>query len=354
VHGVTISTSLVLANRRLRERFDVRHLDTSDHRSSTNIDRWDVMNVVHALRAVVVLATMLRARRGLVYLPLSQGVSGLLRDSLLVWVASLRGWTVAGHLRGGEFHTFFATLPRPLALFFRASLRRLASIGVMGASLRHMFEGLVPVERLAVVPNGTQDPGYEARERDPATVLFLSGLRERKGAVAAMEAARIVTAERPDARFVFAGWFHDAQIEERLRTLSSGIDGTIEFPGEVDGPAKRELMQRSTLLLFPPVEPEGHPRVLLEGIAAGIPIVTTDQGAIKETVIDGDSAFVLDEADPGELARRILQLLGDPDLRERMGAAARARFEAEFTQERADEKLTDWLTRVGRERGLHV
>lgn len=352
LHGVTVSTTLVLGNRRLRERFDVRHLDTSDHRSGGNIARWDVMNVVLALRAAARLALMVRGRRGLLYLPLSQGTAGLLRDSLLVWVASLRGWTVAGHLRGGEFHLYFASLPRPLANFFRVTLRRVASIGAMGSSLREIFDGLVDPRRVAVVPNGTPDPGVPAADRDGECVLYLSNLRRRKGVVEAMEAARLVLQARPTARFEFAGPFEDDELRASLEAMAEPFGDRVRFLGKVDAERKTELLATCGVLLFPPVEPEGHPRVVLEGIAAGVPVVATDRGAIAETVVDGESGFVIDQPDPRRLADRVLALLDDPALRERMGAAARDRFEREFSQDRADEKLADWLTSVAREHGL--
>ena len=67
--------------------------------------------------------------------------------------------------------------------------------------------------------------------------------------------------------------------------------------------------------------------MVLEAICRGIPVVTTDRGAIRETVTDGESAFVLTGPDPTELADRVQQLLTDDDLRERMGRAARERYE---------------------------
>ena len=352
LHGVTVSTTLVLANARLRERFDVRHLDTSDHRSGGNIARWDVMNVVLALSAVLRLTGMLRGRPGVLYLPLSQGTAGLLRDSLLIWAASLRGWTVAGHLRGGEFHLFFAALPRPLAAFFRATLQRVDSIGAMGDSLRAMFDGLVDPARVAVVSNGTPDPGPPDEAREPGTILYLSNLRRRKGVVEAMQAARIVLEARPSARFVLAGPSEDDALQAQLEALAAPVADRVEFLGKVDLERKTRLLAQAGVLLFPPVEPEGHPRVVLEAVAAGLPVVATDRGAIAETVVDGVTGFVLDQPDPQGLARRLLELHDDPALRKRMGEAARERFVAEFSQDRADEKLTGWLAGLARERGL--
>src|SRR5947209_17573041 len=97
-HGVTVSTSLVLANKTLGKRFVVEHLDTSDHRSGGNIGRWDLANIVLGLRAVRALRRRLVGRPGVVYLPLSQNVGGFLRDSLFIQAAARRGWKVAAHL----------------------------------------------------------------------------------------------------------------------------------------------------------------------------------------------------------------------------------------------------------------
>jgi glycosyltransferase involved in cell wall biosynthesis len=102
----------------------------------------------------------------------------------------------------------------------------------------------------------------------------------------------------------------------------------------------------SSLFLFPPVEPEGHPRVVVEAISAGLPVVTTNRGAIAETVVDGVSGFVLDDPVPEQLAERLILLLEDEELRRRMSAAARARYLEHFTQERADHRLAEWLGKV--------
>jgi glycosyltransferase involved in cell wall biosynthesis len=354
VHGVTVSTTLVLGNPLLQERFALRHVDTSDHRDAENIDRWDFENVRSGIAATLRMLRHTRGRKGIVYLPLSGGTPGLMRDSLLIFAARLRRWPVTGHLRGGEFHHYFWALPKPIAWYVRLVLMRLTSIAAMGESLTHMFDGIVPANRIAVITNGTPDAGPPSTDRDLETVLFLSGLRRRKGVYEALEAARIVLEQRPTARFLFAGWFQDEQVEKELRAIAAPLGDAVEFTGEADPEQKDALMRRASVLLFPPVETEGHPRVVLEGIAAGLPIVTTDQGAIKETVVDGESAFVLDTADPHQIADRILLLLGDPALRERMGAAARARFESEFTQARADEKIADWLTAVATARGLKM
>jgi glycosyltransferase involved in cell wall biosynthesis len=341
-HGVTISTSLVLANASLREVFDLRHVDTSDKRSGANVGKWEARNMLLAGRALARLRKELRPPRGIVYLPLSQGAAGFMRDSLLIHLAALHGWKVAAHLRGSEFRSLYEKSPVPMRKWIQTTLDRTTSVAVMGESLRWIFEGLVPPERIAVVPNGTPKPSVCAR-RDDSTVVFLSNLRRRKGVIEAVEAARVVAAEHDDARFVFVGEWEDENLADDLRERVASLDGRIEFKGPLVGARKEALLASAAVLLFPPVEPEGHPRVVIEALAAGVPVVATNRGAIAETIIDGQSGFVLPTADPHLLAAKILLLLRDRDLRVRMSQAATTRYLEAFTQERADQALTSWL-----------
>jgi glycosyltransferase involved in cell wall biosynthesis len=342
-HGVAISTTLVLANPELGRDFVVQHIDTSDGRGAENIGRLDLQNAWIATRGLFALARRLRGQRGVVYLPLSQGLLAVLRDSLYIRLAAARGWKVAVHLRGGEFREFYEGQTRLARWWILGSLRRINSMAVMGLNLRWIFEGLMPDERIAVVANGTPDLDLDTSKRDAETGLYLSHLRRRKGVVEAIEAALIVLRARPTARFIFAGKSESPEVEQELRSRAREFGDRIEFRGMVAGDSKRDVLARAGYLLFPPVEPEGHPRVVLEAQAAGLPVITTDRGAIAEMVVDGETGFVLDQPVPEELADRILTLLGEPGLRERMGRAARDRHLTHFKQEIADRQLTEWL-----------
>ena len=345
-HGVTISTSLVLGNETLRERFQVMHLDTSDHRSGRNVGRWDITNVVLGVRDLVRLTHLVRGRPGVVYLPISQSSGAFLRDSLFMHLARLRGWRIAIHLRGSEILRFYRLQPRLYRWWIRQTLGRVSSAAVVGESLRGVFGELVPAERIAVVANGTPRIDLRNVERRERQVLFLSNLRRRKGVVEAVSAALAVSRSVPEARFVFAGAWEDDELERTVREMAAPLDGRIEFRQAVYGREKDELVAASGVLLFPPREPEGHPRVVLEAISAGLPVVATDRGAIAETIEDGVSGFVLPEPDPSALAERLTRLLQDGDLYRSMSRAAFARYEERFTQAEADHSLATWLLDV--------
>lgn len=69
----------------------------------------------------------------------------------------------------------------------------------------------------------------------------------------------------------------------------------------------------------------------LEAMACGRPVIGSSVGGITYTVVDGETGFLVPARDPEKLAKRLYQLLMEPELRERMGQAARMRVEQEFT-----------------------
>jgi glycosyltransferase involved in cell wall biosynthesis len=347
-HGVAVSTLLTLANPLLNERFRVEHIDTTDPRSLSNIGAWDFTNISLGLRHLAALAGRLRGGKGVVYLPISQNLGGFLRDSLFIHLAGLRGWKVALHLRGSVFRDFYERSNPLMRWWIRVTLRRVSSVAVVGTRLKAIFDDLLPTERVAVVPNGTPDVSLSNGSRDPNRILYLSNLVEDKGIFEAVEAARIVIGRNPSAEVVFAGGWDDDAVERKVRARAEPMGDRIKFLPPVTGDEKERLLQSCSVLLFPPSAPEGHPRVVLEAICRGIPLVTTDRGAIPEIVTDGESAFVLADPDPRQLADAILRLLEDSDLREQMGTAARARYDRYYTQEMADKRLADWLSSISR------
>jgi glycosyltransferase involved in cell wall biosynthesis len=348
VHGVAVSTSLVLANPLLPERFDVVHIDTTDPEGISNMGKWNPTNLFLGLRSLFRLAWLLRGRPGIVYLPMSENMGGFTRDSLFICLSAARGWKTTVHNRNSLFRNFYDAQGLLFRAWIRFTLRRITALAVLGESIRHLFSGLVPEERIAVVQNGTPSFDRGNLEPDPHRVLYLSNLVRKKGADFAVKSALLVLERDPHAEFVFAGAWEDEGFEHQLRSLAASANGRITFLPPCSGIAKRDLMASAWVLLFPVAWGEGHPRIILEALAAGLPVVTTDRATIAETVGDGVCGFVLEDPVPEELAERLLLILRDEELRNRMSAAARARHHDRFTQEQADRSIADWLSRVAK------
>ncbi len=106
------------------------------------------------------------------------------------------------------------------------------------------------------------------------------------------------------------------------------------------------ILQATDLFVLPS-HSEGFPVSIVEAMGAGLPVVATRVGGVEEAVIDDITGRLVPPGDPVALARALSELLGDPALRTRWGAAARERFRTEFTAEREVDKLEAIYARHG-------
>jgi len=135
-----------------------------------------------------------------------------------------------------------------------------------------------------------------------------------------LDAMRLVHEAVPSVAAVVIGTGHE---QSRLKKESErlGLARVVTFLG---ARADVGALMASLDVLVLSSRSEGLPIVLLEGQALGVPVVTTDAGGARETVRDGETGFVVPCGDSGQLASRIVQLLGDERLRRSLGEKARA------------------------------
>ena len=167
---------------------------------------------------------------------------------------------------------------------------------------------------------------------DPPSVVVVANLHAAKRLDVFLRAFERLRAELPEARATIAG---DGPERGRLEALTSrlGLSGAVTFAGRVADPQPLLAAAHVTALTS---EHEGFPNALLEAMATGRPVVATGVGGVPELVRDRVDGF-LTSRDPDEVARRLLDLLADADLRGTMGRAARERA-GEFGWERLVEE----------------
>lgn len=152
----------------------------------------------------------------------------------------------------------------------------------------------------------------------PRRVLFAGSIQLRKGPQYLARAAARIARIDPDIRFIFAGGL-SAQAAEQLQAAN------IELLGHVSRERMRQEFLRADVFAFPSLA-EGSAGVVLEAMAAGLPIVATREAGVDFS--DGESGIAVPPADADALEAAILRIVGDRPLRDAMALAARAEFAA--------------------------
>lgn len=342
IHGVTISTQRLL-NSALREKLDLRHLDTSDHRPMETVGALDLRNVGLGLASYWNLVKLcLSARPAVVYVPISQTALGFIRDSLYLLVPRLFGAAVVIHLRGGHFGRFYEGSNALMRWYVDLAMRRVERVIVLGRVFKPIFARWIPDDRIDVVPNGTDlkiegvAQKLRAPNRGALTVTYMSNLVPTKGIEEFVRMACEVLRNERDVTFLVAGdWLARGTPQERNveRLLDeSGLRDRVRFLGEVRGSDKAALLSRSDIYVLPTYYPfEGQPNAIIEAMAAGCAVVSTDYAAIPETVIDGETGLIVPVRDVAALVSAVLRLCRNREELWEMGKASYARYLEHYT-----------------------
>lgn len=335
--GPTLATEVILRSR-LAEDFELVHLDTSDHRELDTLGALDIVNVYLALKFYLLLVWKIcRYRPGLVYIPVAQTTIGYLKDSGFILLAKLFRRRVICHLRGGNFRNWLEQASGLTRWYVRRVHGLIDGQIVLGECLKSLFAGYVAEERLFVVPNGKniELPPRPERTGNEIRLLYLANMRRTKGPIDVLHAAPLIAGACPEARIICYGAWSEADVRAEIEAYLAANPGLpIEFRGPIHGSAKYAEIRAADIFLFPTYyPPEGHPWVVVEAMAAGLPVISTDQGAITESVIDGVNGFIVDKRNPEALAARAIELIRDPEMRERMGRASAQRYRECFTEE---------------------
>jgi glycosyltransferase involved in cell wall biosynthesis len=339
-HGVAVAIQALLRSP-LSENFDVSHLELGDRRGIQHVNKPDLHDVLLFINQWCrLLGLLIRHRPCMVYLVISQTTIGFLRDSFLLWPAYFLGSRVIIHLHGGNLREWFLGRNWFLQAYVRCLLCRVHRVIVLGVSLQELFQGLVEKSKISVVSNGIEwrtaksksEPNSIPRYR----ILHLSTLSHLKGALVLLSAVPLVIRHRQDVEFIFAGpWSHfEDQQEAEAFIARENLSKYVTFTGQVEGETKYALLESADVFAFPGVQQEGQPLVVLEAMAAGLPVIFTNRGCLQDTVIDGETGLEVPIKDPRRLADRILWLLDHPENMQTMGTRARLRYEACYTKTR--------------------
>lgn len=354
-HGVSVANAILL-NSKLMEKYIVIHIDNAKKKNIKEIGEKSIRN--YWLNLIVIgeiIWKLLSTKIDIVYIQLSQNKLGFLRDYIYILAAKIFRKKILYHLHGGYFKKFYEESGSILKYFIKFSLKNCSGVIVLGQSLIHIFKDLVPGDRIFVVENGISQHVIDKNkfkdryETHNIKVIYLGTLVESKGVLDILHAIPLIVEKCNNVEFIFVGSWQN--IEEKNRALtyirSQGIEGYVNFLGNKTGLEKEEILNNAHIFVLPTYYIfEGQPLVLIEAMASGLPIITTNQGCITEMIEDGYNGFIVKQRDINQIADKIIQFVENKDLCIQMGENNIKKYYDKYTAEHFCERFIRVVERI--------
>lgn len=274
------------------------------------------------------LWTVAKSNADLFYLTISQTRGGNLRDLVFMNLLWLRKKKCVIHLHGGYYRQL---VDHDMSSWQRKwnykAFGRLAGAVVLSESLKRIFAGILPEEKIFAVPNSVEDEfllSDEAFEKKLSAadskcvkhVLYLSNFFRAKGFPEVLELARLEK-KRCDAggerklHFDFAGRFYEKTEEDYFFGFikEHELEQYITYHGIAVGERKKELLEQSDYFMLLSRN-EGQPISILEAMGNGLIVFTTNAGGIPDVVEDGVNGYISDKQhiDVNEIYEKIIHM----------------------------------------------
>ncbi len=264
-------------------------------------------------------------------------LAALLQVSYVEEKKAVRSLVAAGREIGwpGGVEKRFRWLKAPIQIFFgRWTARRADLVLAPSAATAAELVRDYGAQRVEVLPNATGGlaplrPPERLAEDGEGYLLFVGRLRIRKGVEVLFDALRSLA----DARLLIAGdGEHRAALVAKAGELGLLASGAVSFLGRCGSSRVAGLLAGARALVVPSTY-EGMPLVVLEAMAAGLPVVASRVSGIPEVVVDGETGWLVPAEDPVALCRVLAEIEADPGEAKRRGEAGRRRVAERYRPE---------------------
>lgn len=259
------------------------------------------------------LSAIRKSKADLFYFTISQTKGGNLRDLIILKLLAFQGKKCLIHLHGGYYRQLVDTdLPKWQRKANYKAMGKVAGVIVLSNSLKSIFKGMVPVDKIFVVNNCVDDEFVlseteveekldNLKTREILHILYLSNFIRSKGypvvlKLAKLEKERVDVGEKPRFLFDFAGKFFEESEREYFNNYieENKLHDYITYHGVVSGDRKKQLFKDSDIFILPTHYPkEGQPISILEAMGNCLFIISTNHAGISDIVKDGVNGIIM-------------------------------------------------------------
>ena len=348
--GPEIGTQTLLTSELLRKTYEIRNINTTVRTTNRMKGKLDHRMFLAFIKHIFKLVMSLYRFRPdyILYLPTSATMKGWVRDGSTIIICRAYKVRIFLQFRGGHFRYFYDSLHRPVKYVIRRLLQASTMMIAQADVLKPQFIGILPAHKIGKLYNCVPQEFYSyfetagRRQQDgPVKILFVGHLSVAKGYCDLLQVVPYLV-KKHDARFHFMGtkisagrnvFFNQATGDPLPRldpddcyrrfVEAKGIADSVKFLGDsVHGRKKLHAFEAVDIFVLPSYS-EGFSMAVLEAMAAGLPVVVTNVGAMPEIITDGVNGRIIAPGNTKELCNVLEQLILDGAKRTELGGRAR-------------------------------
>ena len=267
------------------------------------------------------------------------------RKKVFIDTAHFFGKKIIIHEHGGDFQGFYyERCNEKQRAKVRNTLDKAEVFLVLSDTWKQFFSELLSESKIEVFENGVEIPKKTKVDYSSHKVVFLGRLCKEKGIEELLNAVPEIVKEVPDFQLILGGIWEPGN--DLLQKKAEELKDTILTPGWITAKERTVLFEECSIFVLPTWF-EGQPISLLEAMAAGMCVVASEVGGIPQIMgEDLATGVYLKPKDEHALARKLIWILQEEELREKLGKSARERMKEKYDIVQKTEQLVAYYKEI--------
>jgi glycosyltransferase involved in cell wall biosynthesis len=348
LHGESLAINSVVTSEKVQKIYNIKTINTN-RKVVNKAGKFSLKKILKDIYLILkVFISTVFVKKEIFYISISQTKLGLLRDLIMIKIAAYRSNLIVTHLHGNNLGAVIDNMSGASKYFQEKALSKVDIGIVLGESLKKNYRGYV--KDVKVLSNGIPSEFikdrdfelamHERENRKELRVLYLSNLIEEKGYKILIHSCIKLLLMGYKLKLTLAGDIYDSEGFKRIMNIvkDNNLESSIEYIGLVSGNDKKKLLLDSDIMVLPTTyKIEGQPISIVEGMAAGLPIISTQKGCITDLV--KQNGVLLDNVTTEELEKKLESFCLNRGYILECGYKSRQYFVETFTLEKHISKL---------------
>jgi len=338
--GTAKITEVIVNSEYLKSNFQIEFLPLQKRKVATERGKLAGLNILYNLVNVLnYILKLSKLNPAIIYLPLAQNKLGFLRDSIFILIGKILGKKLCVHFHGGNFDLFYNQQGKLFRLYISIVLKKIDKLIVLAEKFKKQFIPFLNTRKISILYNCVPKNEFITQNRERVfsqnkilKILFIGYISKAKGALDLVQAIpEVIKKSSEPLEFILCG--QPVDIERNITfipdphfgytkikklTADKNLYQYVKIYTTLTSEEKYRLLSDADIFVFP-THSEGCGLVVLEAMAYGLPVITTTVGALEEMLKDGINCFLVQPSDYKSLAKKILVLINNSELRKQMG-----------------------------------